>query len=166
MKGNYQIRELREDEKIILEDLLYEAIFQLPDNNPLPKDTIYTPEIYNYIENFGNKKDDHCLIAESEGTIMGGVWIRLLNKPIRGYGNIDNETPEFAISLFPPYRNQGIGTKLMQAMISYMKEKGYTRTSLSVNKNNYAFRMYLKLGFEIIKEQEEDYLMILNFRNK
>ncbi|MFV0538664.1 MAG: GNAT family N-acetyltransferase, partial [Dysgonomonas sp.] len=78
------------------------------------------------------------------------------------FGNVDDATPEFAISLLKEYRNQGIGTSLMQQMIAYLKEKEYRQASLSVDKNNYAKKMYQKLGFNIIKENEHDYLMVID----
>jgi len=34
---------------------------------------------------------------------------------------------------------------------------------LSVQKENYAARMYLKLGFEIVSENREDFIMVKNF---
>jgi len=37
---NYEIREMSLDEKSILKDLLYEAIFQPDENNLLPRDVI------------------------------------------------------------------------------------------------------------------------------
>jgi ribosomal protein S18 acetylase RimI-like enzyme len=45
-------------------------------------------------------------------------------------------------------------------MINRLKMKNYEKISLSVQKNNYAFKMYLKCGFEIIKETNEEYIMI------
>ncbi len=40
-----------------------------------------------------------------------------------------------------------------------LREKGYKRTSLSVQKGNYAVRMYEKAGFEVLGENEEEYIM-------
>ena len=54
----------------------------------------------------------------------------------------------------------GIGTALMRRMLELLKERGYKRASLSVQKDNYAVRMYKKVGFKIVKESEEEYLMI------
>lgn len=161
---NVLIREINTSESGILEDMLYEAVYQPDTTNLLSRDIIKVPEINVYIKDFGTKKDDYCLVADTDNKIVGAVWIRILADEIKGYGNIDRDTPEFAISLLPQYRNRGIGTLLMQRMIKYMKAKGYKQTSLSVNKDNYAARMYLKLGFEIVKENEEDYLMVLNLR--
>jgi ribosomal protein S18 acetylase RimI-like enzyme len=157
------IRPLETDEVPILKELLYEAIFIPEGVEPPPYDIIKKPEVDIYIRDFGNKKDDLCLLAVVNDKIAGGVWIRILADEIKGFGNIDPETPEFSISLFKEYRNRGIGTVLMRQMIDLMRNKGYKQTSLSVNKANYAVRMYKKVGFEIIRENEHDYIMVLKF---
>lgn len=155
------IRELKKEETLILEDMLYNALYQEEGSPILPKEIIKTPEIYVFIENFGTRKDDYCLISELDGVVIGAVWIRILDGIIKGYGNIDDKTPEFAISLLPNYRGKGYGTLMMKEMIKYLKKIGYTQASLSVNKKNYAVNMYSKLGFEIIREKEHDYIMLL-----
>ena len=68
------------------------------------------------------------------------------------YGHIDNETPSFAISLYEEYRGMRIGTKLMKEMLKLLKEKGYSKASLSVQKKNYAVKMYENVGFKIVSE--------------
>ena len=160
-KENYIIRELKKIDLNILEMMLYEAIYQPFGSKLLPIDVIKTPEISVYIDDFLKKKDDYCLVVDFEGIIVGAAWVRILAGEIKGYGNIDDKTPEFSISLLKEYRNQGIGTVLMKKMIEYLKKKGYKQTSLSVSKDNYAVRMYENLGFNIIAEKKHDYLMLL-----
>lgn len=155
------IRELKQSEITLLGEFLYHAIFQSEDIKPLPKEIIKTPDIWVYIDKFGEYKNDFCLVAEVRNEIIGAVWVRILNGQIKGYGNIDSQTPEFSMSVLPDYRNKGIGTLLMQKMISVLIDRKYKQASLSVNKNNYAVSMYNKLGFQIIKERKEDYLMLL-----
>jgi len=36
---------------------------------------------------------------------------------------------------------------------------------LAVQKDNYAVRMYKKVGFKIVKESEEEYLMICDLKS-
>ena len=146
-------------ESVILADMLYEAIFQPDEKNLLPKEVINQPELNVYIDNWG-KKDDVCFVAVINDNIIGAVWTRILDEEIKGFGNIDNETPEFAISLYKEYRNKGIGTALMKHMLHSLKKSGYKQTSLAVQKENYAVKMYKKVGFKIIKESEEEYLMV------
>lgn len=152
----YFIREMTPSEYPLLDDFLYEAIFQPDETNLLPKTIIQNPELQVYIQAFGQQKDDYCLCAESDGKIVGAVWVR----NIKGYGSIDDTTPEFAISLYKEYRGHGIGTALMKAMLAYLKEAGYEKTSLAVQKANYALKMYQKVGFEIIDENEQEYIMV------
>ncbi len=159
------IRKIKTEEIDILEDMLYESVYQSDITNPIPREVTNVPEVRVYIEKFGQKKDDHCLVAELNNQIIGAVWVRILANKIKGYGNVDNKTPEFVISLFKEYRKQGIGTLLMKKMISYLTEKGYNQTSLSVEKENYAVRMYKNLGFEIVNENKEDYIMLLKLKN-
>lgn len=167
MKNNNEIiiRELREMEFDVLEDMLYQSIYQPDETNPIAREVISIPSVRVYIDGFGKKKDDHCIVADLNGKVIGAVWVRILADEIKGYGNVDDETPEFAISLFKEYRKRGIGTLLMKKMISYLKKKNYKQTSLSVQKENYAVRMYRKLGFEIIGENDDDYLMLLDLKN-
>ncbi|MBP1585560.1 MAG: GNAT family N-acetyltransferase [Lachnospiraceae bacterium] len=151
-----QIRALRDKEKELLRDFLYEAIF-IPEGVEAPdRDIIEKPELRIYYEDFGKDTADHCLVAEDEGKVIGAVWTRIMND----YGHIDDKTPSFAISLYREYRGRGIGTKLMQEMLNLLKEKGYKRASLAVQKANYAVRMYRKVGFEIVDENEEEYIMV------
>ena len=78
---------------------------------------------------------------------------------------MDNDgVPSFAISLYKEYRGLGIGTMLMKRMLEELKERGYQKTSLAVQKANYAVKMYKNVGFEIIDENEEEYIMMYVFR--
>lgn len=76
------------------------------------------------------------------------------------YGHVDDTTPSFAISLYQDFRGQGIGTALMEEMLALLRERGYKKASLSVQKENYAYRLYLKVGFTIVGENDEEYIMV------
>ena len=150
------IRELKQTEYAILDDFLYEAIFIPKGVEAPPREIIYRPELQVYVSGFGSKKGDLALAAEENGKIVGAVWVRIMND----YGHIDNETPSFAISLYKEYRNKGLGTALMKEMLVKLKLKGYKQASLAVQKENYAVKMYKKVGFEIYDENDEEYIML------
>ncbi|HPG63956.1 MAG: GNAT family N-acetyltransferase [Saccharofermentanaceae bacterium] len=152
----YKIRELKLEEAKVLDTFLYEAIY-IPQGVASPsKEIINKPELQIYVEEFGSKNGDLCFVAEVDSLIVGAVWVRIMND----YGHIDDETPSFAISLLKDYRNYGIGTALMKKMLEELRNKGYKKASLAVQKVNYAVGMYKKVGFEIIDENEEEYIMI------
>ena len=153
---NVLIRRLREEETDVLKDFIYEAIFIPEGVTPPSKDIIEQPELRVYTDDFGSKKGDLCLVAETNGKIVGAAWTRIMND----YGHVDDETPSFAISLYKEYRGKGVGTSLMEGMLDLLFDEGYKRASLAVQKANYAVKMYEKVGFEIVDENEEEYIMI------
>ena len=153
---SYTIRELHPSEYPLLDDFLYQAIYQPDKTNLVPRSIIEKPELQVYIKDFGTKKNDYCFCAEVENKIVGAVWVRNIN----GYGSIDNNTVEFAISVYDEYQKMGIGTALMNKMIENLEKLNYSKASLAVQKENYAVRMYQKVGFEIVDENEQEYIMI------
>lgn len=155
---DYKIREIKESEYPVLTDFLCEAIFIPEGMEKPPKSIVEQPELQVYIAGFG-KADDWCLVAEVKEKIVGAVWVRIMND----YGHIDDETPSLAISLYEEYRHLGLGTVLMKAMLQFLKDKGYKQTSLSVQKTNYAVNMYRKAGFQVVRENEEEYIMVCQF---
>ena len=153
---NVTIRKMQKQEYPLLDHFLYEAIFVPEGIDPPPKTIITTPELQVYVERFGELKDDLGLVAEVDGNIVGAVWVRIMND----YGHIDDETPSLAVSLYKEYRGFGIGTAMMKEILALLKAQEYKRVSLSVQKANYAAKMYLKIGFEIVRENEEEYIMV------
>lgn len=142
---------------------MYQAIYQPDKTNLAPKSIINNSELQVYIKGFGTQKDDHCFCAEVDNKVVGAVWVHNIN----GYGSIDDVTVEFAISVFDEYQKMGIGTALMNRMLEHLKELNYPKASLAVQKGNYAVRMYRKVGFEIVDENEQEYIMIhrLSYEN-
>ena len=153
---DYIIRKLRQSEAAILDTFLYEAIFIPEGVEPPPEEIIKRPELQVYVSDFGNKKGDLCYVAEAAENIVGAVWVRIMND----YGHVDDKTPSLAISLLKDNRNYGIGTRLIKQMLTTLRSQGYHQVSLSVQKMNYAVHMYKKIGFEIVGENEEEYIMI------
>lgn len=154
--NNVLIRRLRDDEADVLRDFIYEAIFIPEGVTPPPRDIIDQPELRVYTDDFGSRKGDLCLVAETNDKIVGAAWTRIMND----YGHVDDETPSFAISLYKECRGKGIGTSLMRGMLDLLRNEGYKQASLAVQKANYAVKMYEKVGFEIVDENEEEYIMI------
>ncbi len=153
---NYIIRKMKESEYPLLEYFLYEAIYIPQGVEAPPRSIIDHPELQIYVEHFGTGCADYALAAEVNGEVVGAVWVRIMND----YGHVDEETPSLAISLYKPYRGLGIGTALMEAMLSLLKEKGYGGVSLSVQRVNDAVRLYRRLGFLIVDENDEEYIMV------
>lgn len=150
------VREMKTEEYPLLDDFLYEAIY-IPEGGELPpRAVIEEPELQVYVEGFGSGEDDKAVVAEIDGKVVGAAWARIMND----YGHVDDETPSLAISMYTEFRGQGIGTALMQKLLEILKDCGYEKVSLSVQKENYAVKMYKKTGFEVVEEKGEEYIMI------
>ena len=153
--GQYIIRNIRKSEIGLLKDFLYEAVFVPEGVESPPRDIVERPELRVYTDAFGTREGDNCLVAELGGRVVGSVWTRIMDD----YGHVDDETPSCAVSLYKEYRGQGIGSQLMMKMLDLLSQKGYKKVSLSVQKANYAVKMYEKAGFKTVDENEEEYIM-------
>ena len=153
---NYQIRPIQPAEIPVLSDFLYEAIFIPEGVEAPPRSFIEDESLQIYIRDFGKFPDDRCLVAESNGRIVGAIWSRIMND----YGHIDDLTPSIAISLYKVFRNKGIGSQLLRQMLDLLRKDGYKSVSLSVQKANYAIRMYQKAGFQILSQDSEEAIML------
>jgi len=153
------IREIEKAEIFHLDNFLYDAIF-IPEGQKKPdNEIIQIPELFCYIKDFG-KDSDLCLVAESQGDLIGAVWIRIYTEFKKGFGYVDSKTPELSMSVVEKYRKQGIGTKLLIKMIERLIQCGYVQVSLSVDLENYALKLYQKFGFVIVQSDTKSAIMI------
>lgn len=153
---NINIREIKRSEYKLLDDFLYEAIFIPEGAEAPPREIIDTPELQVYVQDFGTRAGDLCLVAEVDGNVVGAVWTRVMED----YGHVEEGVPSMAISLYKEYRGHGIGTGMMKKMLNALKHNGFQKTSLSVQKANYAVKMYQNVGYEIVDENDEEYIMV------
>lgn len=151
-------RQIQANEIPQLDDFLYEAIFIPEGVASPPRSIIENEELQVYVRDFGQMPNDRCLVAVCDGKIVGAVWTRIM----KDYGNIADDIPSLAMSLYKEYRNKGIGTELLNRMLQLLRKDGYKQVSLSVQKANYAVRMYRKAGFEVLKENLEEFIMVCN----
>ena len=156
-KEKLKIRQIKECEYPLLDEFLYKAIYIPKDEVAPPKNVTKLPELQVYIKDFGKSKNDIGFIAEFNKKVIGMIWARVMND----YGHIDNKTPSLAMSVDKKFQNKGIGTILLRKILEDLKEKNYEKVSLSVQKENYAVKLYKKLGFKVFKETSEEFIMLL-----
>ena len=86
---------------------------------------------------------DHLiLVAESRNKIIGIINV------FPGVNSKDNHTADLGIHVVAEYRNQGIGTRLMQNALDWSLARGYKKITLSAFATNArAIHLYKKFGF-------------------
>src|SRR5690606_9492297 len=157
--NNYEIREIQASELPCLEELVYEAIFNPDPSNPYPQETIYEPNVIIYWDKWGSGKMDRCLVALEGDKVIGAVWCRLLNGNPKGYGYVNDGSPELTIAFYPEYRVHGKGTMLSLKLVVQSTLHLCTGLSISVTKGFYAHRLYEREGLSIVDDIE--YVVIL-----
>jgi len=153
------IRKIETSEIGFLSDMLYEAIFIPEGGEPLPKEIILDKSLSKYIDHWGKDKYDIAFVAENKNELVGAIWGRLLTGENKGFGFIDNDTPELSMAVKAEYRNEGIGTELIKAIASAYRDIDVKQVSLSVDKANDATRLYQRLGCDLVGETETSWTM-------
>lgn len=138
-----------------MDRFLYLAIYVPKGENPPPYEIIQKPELQVYVKDLGKEKDDHILVGEENGKIVAASWVRIMDD----YGHIDDDTPSLIISVEEKYRGKGIGRNLLIAMFSLLSSYGYKSVSLSCQKENYALNLYKSLGFYVVFDKDDEFIM-------
>lgn len=128
---------------------LDEALFVPPGSPPLPRCAASAPELARYVRGFGSRDGDVGVLAEVGGHPVGAAWVRLLTGGERGYGYVDDQTPELTVAVSAPQRGCGIGTALLTALIAQVRG-----ISLSCDTRNPAMRLYSRFGFVAVDEHD------------
>jgi len=81
--------------------------------------------------------------------------VRLLIGDNRGFGYIDDDTPELSIAVLPEHRGGGLGTALLERVFAMVP-----RCCLSVDDRNPALRLYARLGFATVSTHRHSVFML------
>jgi len=142
-----RIRSLYENEFSFFLDMLYESIY-LSENKPPREDLLYSPHLKKYHEGWGRKGDRAFVAVDEENRPIGAAWYRVFSGEVKGYGYVNDQTPELGIAVTEHARGKGVGYLLMTKLFEQAMEDGYPSLSLSVDPaNKAAVKLYKKLGF-------------------
>jgi ribosomal protein S18 acetylase RimI-like enzyme len=131
-----------------LRDMLRHAYYWRP-----PEEAEGGVHPMNYVENWG-RPGDASMIALDQGFPVGAAWYRLFKPDRRGYGFVDDQTPELSIAVVPSRRGGGIGGELMTGLLERARREGYRAISLSVAKDSPAVALYERYGFQRLDERD------------
>ncbi len=156
-----EIRDLRSDETAFLQEMLYTALAWRPDVELPPREWVLEhPQVAPFHTAWG-RGGDTGLVAEEDDALVGLAWYRFFTEDEHGEGYVDDETPEVAVAVVDGHRGRGIGGALMVAIHERAREQRVGRISLSVDPDNPARRLYLRLGYVDLEPGDENGRMIL-----
>jgi len=142
------IRPITLEDTHFLWEMLYEAIYVAEGVKPPAGDVLLQPDIRRYLQDWGQPHDSGFVALDHvTSNRIAAVWLRPLIGDQKGYGYVDDATPELTVAVVPEYRGKGIGTRLLSHLLR-TTESRYPSLSLSVSPDNPALRLYNRLGFE------------------
>jgi ribosomal protein S18 acetylase RimI-like enzyme len=144
------IRPIKPEDRRFLWEMLYQAIHVTQGSEPPSRDLLLRPEIRRYLQDWGQPHDSGFVAVDPlTAEPIGAAWLRLLIGDQKGYGYVDDETPELTVAVVPECRGQGIGTRLLSQLLANAEAR-YPCLSLSVSPDNPALRLYSRMGFETV----------------
>lgn len=147
------IRPLTPDDETFLWKALYYAIHIPSGEAAPPLEIVRQPELARYVLGWMQRPGDLGFMAEQDGVPVGAAWLRRWSGGERGYGFVDEVTPELSMSVLPGHRRRGVGTMLLRSLLSLAEER-FPAVSLSVSESNPARRLYEREAFISIGESE------------
>ena len=146
---DFLIRPIIKDDEPFLWEMLYEAA-HLGEEGSTVQAVKNHPEIAKYVEGWGRVGDMGCVATLiNSNQPIGAAWVRLLTGGNKGYGYVNDATPELAIAVLPEHRGKGAGTQLLKNLLAAAKDS-YLSVSLSTRVTNPALHLYERMGFKII----------------
>ena len=95
-----------------------------------------------FIEQFQDSRDGIMLVAKEDGRIVGNASLTRLPRRMSHRG-------ELSVSVLRSHWNRGIGSLLMQELLAFAKENGFSMIDLQVRSDNRsAIHLYEKYGFQ------------------
>ncbi|MCT1766131.1 GNAT family N-acetyltransferase [Brevibacterium casei] len=85
-------------------------------------------------------------------------------EPFAGYGWVAADIPELSITVLPDHQGEGIGTALLDVLLSLARMSGVEAVSLAVEDGNGAKNLYVDRGFATVGRNGDSDLMVRQLR--
>ena len=119
------------------------------------------PLFHNYKNALFNA-EGATLVAASDDVLLGAAWYRNYPEDLPGYADV-NDAAEVSIGIIPEERGKGIGLRLLQDLVEVAVNERVEALCLDVLNDNYAaIELYMRVGFQAIREGEDSMTMILD----
>lgn len=103
---------------------------------------------------------DLGLVVQYADQDVGASWLRLL-PPEAGLAFVDSFTPQLRMALLPSFRGQGLGRRVLDALLHRAANHGYRQVSLAVHPDSPALRFYQQQGFRTVGLRHYHHVMVM-----
>lgn len=145
-EGTPSIRPTVVGDEAFLWLMLFYASHSNDEPGVAPEDIRSNPDLTGYIE--GWRAAGYPGVVAGE--LYGAAWLRLLGDseqtdPVF----VDRKTPELAVAVRPGLEGRGLGTAMIEGLLSTVRGR-YPAIVLSSRMENRAVRLYERLGFRVV----------------
>ncbi|MEU8155286.1 GNAT family N-acetyltransferase [Micromonospora sp. NPDC048986] len=143
-----------------LVDMLVEAVNWLPERNWSREQILANPALAHYVTGWMQPDDFGLVAVDRADRSVGAAWCRYLTAADPGYGYVSDDVPELTIGVVEAWRGRGVGRLLLRAVLDAARERGIRTVSLSVERANFAARLYAAEGFRTVESFEDADTMV------
>jgi GNAT superfamily N-acetyltransferase len=152
----WSMRRATADDGPFMTDMLVEAVNWSPEwKKQSRRRVLSTRTTAHYIVGWP-RDTDLGVIAEAEGEPIGAAWLRFLSAADPGYGFVAADVPELTVGVVSKWRGRGVGRALLRAIAEQARSAGISQISLSVERKNFAQKLYLSEGYQIVDSSGRD----------
>jgi GNAT superfamily N-acetyltransferase len=152
----WTIRRAVPEDATFMTDMLMEAVNWSPEWKRKSRNYVLSsPRTAHYIAGWP-RDTDLGVIAEAGSERIGAAWLRFLPAADPGYGFVAPDVPELTIGVAAHWRGRGIGRALLRFIAGHARSAGIRQVSLSVERKNFAQKLYLSEGYEVVDSSDAD----------
>jgi GNAT superfamily N-acetyltransferase len=160
----YRIRRATRADASFLVEMVCEAANWHPDRVRAKVDLMADSTVMRYARGWKRPADDGVVAEDDSGEAIGACWYRVLPRNEPGYGFVATGVPELTLGVRPMWRAQGVGRNLLEAACDLARTAGHQRISLSVERANFAERLYRTEGFVVLESGTDSDTMVKTLR--
>lgn len=153
------------DDRVVLAEALVLAADWRPGTRLRSVDEVLAEAaLAHYVNRWDGDKDAGVVATGVDGRPIGAAWWTFLPADDPGYGFVDDTIPEVSIGVVDDARGRGVGSALLEALVTEARRRSLPALSLSVEVDNPAVSLYRRLGFATVDTTDGAHTMVLDLR--
>ncbi len=149
MDRGFSLRRAAQSDAVFLGDMLVEAANWRAGGLRPRHEVLMSAEHRRYLAGWKRAADDGLVAVGADDIPVGAAWYRMLPQNEPGLGFVAVAVPELILGVHPIWRARGVGRALLRGIVQLAGSQGHARISLSVERDNFARKLYRSEGFSV-----------------
>jgi GNAT superfamily N-acetyltransferase len=162
--ASFTIRSATPADAEFLTDMLVEAVNWEPHRHRSSEEIMADPPLTHYVSGWMCSTDLGVVAVSPVGLSIGAAWLRYLPATDPGYGYVRDDVPELSMGVVASWRGRGVGRALLRSALNAARAAGVTAVSLSVERANFAARLYQAEGFRTVESFDHSDTMLADLK--